>query len=811
MLRLQLKLAWRSLVRNRSFSLISILGLSGSVAFCLLLMLHTQYELSFDAFHRNRDRLFRLEMTDFLNFSGGGDDSKAGAGQLLFPFAAGPVLKQSFPEIENVDRVQFYSSPVFVRARGAVFKENRVLLTDENFFSMLSFKLLAGSPGQALREADDVVLSESTARRYFGTTDVAGKSLEIRMDSVKLYRVTGVVEDAPANSSIRYDLIFPNSASPDYRSWAASGVPDLTHLILVQLKAGVAAETFSKELTAWQRDYFAKPYAGRYGKNMPDFNFSQLKWWVRPLADGHYEASQPWGHYTNWKSLELIYGIALVVLVIAALNYILLVVATAATRMQELGIRKVMGAKRWDLAVQFWVETVLIVLFACLLGLLLAWVSLPAFNEMIGSDLRAGLPLLGLALALLPGFVFGLATVASLYPALLLSGADPLAALKRFGTFRFNPSFGKGLVVFQFGCCAVLLCAALVIGRQMRYMSDLDLGFDKRGVLLVRNQAFDLPFVRAMDDRFREAVRRNPAFTGYSTLSGDLGGDGGMQNGMMVDGKVRLVIGLDVGYDYFNLLQIPLLEGRSFSRSYVTDTSLSKPVCVVNETLFRMLGKSAKVGAFNRSLNATIIGVAKDYHISRLDTKILPVEHLLATGSVSYYLFRVRAAQLDDAIRVLRQTWSEGSAAYPFEFSFLDQRIAAMYESDRNRQRMMEAACLLAAVISCMGLFGLSAVTVVNYRKDVGIRKILGAGDGEIVYYLSRNFMSMVLLALAAGLPVGWYLMRRWLDGFAYRTTLQPLLFVEVAMVLIGIASLSIAWHVVRGARANVVKSLRVD
>jgi putative ABC transport system permease protein len=811
MLKLQLKLAWRGLVRHRSFSVISILGLSAAVAFCLLLMLQTGYELSYDGFYGKNSPLYRLEMTDFQNFSAESGKTLNSTGQLYFPFFMGEQLKQSFPEIENIDRLQFPLVPIFVRAAGSVYKETRFVFTDEHFFSILPFGLLSGSAAGALRGANDVVLSESSALRYFGTTDVLGKVLEIRMDSARLFRITGVAHDAPENSGIQFDMVLPNIASDQYKYWQGPSLDKLSHMIIIQLKPEVDAEAFGQKLNAWQRDHFAAPYAKQFGKDVPDFNFRNLKWWLSRLPDCHYEASKPWGHYTNWKSLSLLYGIALVILAIAALNYILLAVATGASRMQELGMRKVMGAKRWNLALQYWTETVLVVLFATLMGLVLAWILLPAFNTVMGGHLRAGWPLLGLALALLPGFVLGLATVASLYPAIILSGADPLPALKRLGTFRINPSFGKALVVFQFACCTVLLCSALVINRQMRYMSELDLGFDQDNVLLVNNEAFDLPFVRAMDNRFREEVRHNPAFTGYSVLTGDLSGDGGFQNAVMLGGKMRLVMEMDVGFDYFNLLRIPVVAGRVFSRDFGEDGSISKPVCVVNETLFKMLGKDAQVGVYNRALNAIIIGVVKDYHIDRLESKILPVEHLLARGNLSYFIFRVRGGQLQPVLTALRRAWSDVSTTYPFEFSFLDQRIAAMYASDRNQQRIMEAACLLAVVIGCMGLFGLSAVTVVNYRKNVGIRKVLGAGNMEITFYLSRNFMTMVLLSLAVGIPAGWWLMGQWLNRFAYRVSLEPLLFVAAALAVVAIASLSIAWHVVRAARVEAVKNLRVE
>jgi putative ABC transport system permease protein len=820
MLKLHLKIAWRNILRHKAFSVISVAGLSLSTAFCLLLYTYVRYETSFDRFHEKSSRLFRLEMTNFWNLEPQSKNNSVfsfltrnedAANLLYFPYPVGPELMQSFPEIQNLDRIQL-AAPLFVRVGNHTFKETKFLYSDTSFFSMFSFRLLSGNVANSLQNPNDVVLSLSTARKYFGTDNPVGRLLSVRTDTTRLFTVSGVVEDAPANSSLQFDLIFPNVASPEYVYNAKARVADLSHLVIVELRSGASPEAFAVKLNDWQRVHFSRPLEKGFGKDFKDFDFSKLNWYTRPFASAHYNSSDPWGHHTNLNSIFVLACIALVILFIASLNYVLLAVANASSRLQEVGIRKVMGAERFQLMIQFWLETQLIILFACLLGVILCWLLTPLFNLLLGAGLPPGISQMKWALIPLPLFCFCLALFACLYPALIVSRVDPVVSIKKFGTFRINPKFGKGMVVFQFTSCIVLLCAAIIIHRQMKYVSNLDLGFKKDGVLMVHNQSFDLDFIKKMETRFETFTASHSFIAGYSPILGGLDGQPGMINIFPINGKQYPVTLLGVGYDYFDLLSIPLDQGRLFSRSFRNDTSQTAPVCVVNETLFRMLGKKARLGVFNTDLHSTVVGVVKDYHFDRLNNKIQPLQHILDNGgNISYFLFKVRGGHMQQAIGSLRDEWTSSTRAFPYEYTFLDQSIAGMYDEESRWQKTVQIACLFAVLISCMGLFGLSGLTVANYKKDVGIRKILGASLNQILYYLTRNFLLMVALSLVIACPIALYIMRRWLDGFAYRTTIDPWLFVEVGAIAFSVAALSIGYHVIKAALVSPVKSLRTD
>jgi putative ABC transport system permease protein len=806
MFRLHLKIALRNFLKRRSFSWITLTGLSFGIGLCLLLYLYCRHEMSFDRFQTNRRQLYRLEMTDIWSFG----DMTAG-NSLLFPFVTGEDLRRAFPEVQNIDRIQFSLTDLFVRTGDRVFKERRVLFSDTTFFTLLSFPLLKGDPTKALSNPNGVVISESTAKKYFGNVDPIGKTILVKMDTVKPYSVMGVARDAPDNSSLQFDLIFPNSASQDYTEYIRQGIKEVSHVILLKLAPTASPAAFQEKLNRWQKDYFSRPYQRLFGKELPNFDFRKLNWSIRLYVDGHYNPSQPWGHHTNVAVLLLLGSIATVILLIACLNYILMALATGAARAREVAMRKAMGAGRVRIAIGFCFETQLIVLIACCFGLLIAYLLLPFTNTILGEALHPGLPIFKQLFLALPIFGLLLGLAAGLYPAIVIAGVDAIKVLRQAGTFRIKPGFGKIMVVFQFTSCVILIVSALTIRRQMNYIANSDLGFDRQGIVIVHNQAFDLPFVHRISDQFRQFGVSHPFVLGYSPVMGSLDGAGGMTNGILTDGRVTPVTEMEVGYDYFKMLKIHVDSGRVFDPQYVGDTSGVHPVCVVNETLFRLLGKRVRLGTFDHSLGATIIGIVRDYNFDRLSQKIQPLELMLSKGNVSSYFFKVERGYMREALDGLKQNWAKATQIYPFEFSFLDQNIAQMYTDDNRWQRTILAATIFAILISCMGLFGLSAITVGNYRKSVGIRKVLGAGLAGISLLLVRNYLAMVLIAVLIGSVIGVVVMKDWLQNFAYRTPLSPIDFLETGSLAIVIALISIGYHVCRVALVKPVDSLRSE
>ncbi len=818
MLKNYVKVAIRNLAKHRLFSVINIAGLSVSVMFCLLLFMHIRKEQSFDGFHAKKDLLYRLEMTDIwpnpdakpkdhlFSFLTKDDEVK---NELVFPLVVVTDMKLAFPEVEAIVPAKD-EGPKLVKWNQEVFKEKNVLYAGEHFFQSFSFPLIKGNPRTALSDKKNIVLSRHIARKYFGEENPMGKTIEFTGDDSALYQVSGVVADAPVNSSYQYDMILPVTASSGYEENIKEGFNHMTHPMIVELKPGTDARQFESKLNVWVKSYFTDPFFKEYGKYMKDAKPSAMRWSLRRLTDCHYNVSSPWGHYTNARNIYQLTSLVVIILLIASLNYILLAVSSGAARSQEVGVRKVMGAMKRSLVWQFWIETQVIVVVAVVVGLAMAELMIPVFNNVIGSMIQPSdfftWPMLGagLLLCLLLGLFAGY------YPALVLSRMKPVSILKSFQTFKVNPRFSRLLVVMQYSACIILMMAALVIGRQMNYISHKDLGFDKEQVILVENQNYDREQTRVTRERLKQFADSDPVFAGYSDMTGGLSG-GGNRNGFKLNGEQKWLRQMDVDYDYFKMLNIKLVQGRFFSRDIASDTSRKMRPCVVNETLFNLLGKEARLNEYNEIIRSTIIGVVKDYHIESLSKKIEPQQHMLSMGGVYYFMFKVKPGKTREAIEKLQEEWKSLSSVYPFEYTFLDESIAKMYEEEVRWQKIVRASCGFAILIACMGLFGLAAITTANRRKEIGIRKVLGADVASVVSTLSQQFVVMVLIAFVVAAPVSWWIMSKWLEDFEYRVPISWWMFVVVGIAALLIALLTVGVQTIRAALANPVKSLRSE
>lgn len=808
MLRNYLRVALRNMRKHRTISLINLCGLTISVALVILLFLYIRKEQSYDAFHKNGDRLYRLEMTELmpdvhapkksmLSFLTRGDDQD---NWITFPLVVGPAIQQHFPEVARITRYRGYEGDMLIG--GQVYKEKGWLIADSNFFQTFSFPLLRGSAAEALSRYNHVVLSASTARRYFGNADPIGKTFSFVNDSTRIYTVGAVAADAPANSGLTFDVVLPTASDPDYAE-LIQGFNQADNTMFIELKPGVSPVAFGQRLDRWAQTYFAG-----YAKDWGDTTGFHL--YLRPLKDVHYSSiARAWGHYTDAKRLYELSCLVLVILAIAALNYILLTVSGAAARSREVGVRKAMGAGRRSVLLQFWVETQVTVCLAVAAGWGLAFAMRNPFNGLMdagltprdfaGPDLLLMVPLLCLALGLLAGY----------YPAWLLARAKAVSVMQSTRTFRINPRFSRIVVVVQYTCCVILMTAAFVLVRQLFFIDNKDLGFDKDQVLQVSNP---LPrkYGPALHDDLAVFAAGDPSIKAFSVISGGLNGASNM-NGFQLNGEQKWRRSLTVDYGYFQLMGIPVVDGRLFSPSFPTDT-VSRPWrVVVNQTLFRMLGKTAKIGEYNKPLDEVIIGVVRDYNTSDLTVKLEPEEHRLNTGNGGTFLFKLRPGQSRQAIDRLEKHWKTVAHGYPFSYTFLDDSLHKMYEAQEHWERLILLSALFAVFIACMGLFGLSALNAANRTKEVGIRKVLGAGVGRIVWHLSGSFLGMVVLALALGLPIAWWLMNGWLDDFAYRIDMDWWMGAAVGLAAIAIALFTVSFQSYRAATANPVDSLRSE
>ena len=818
MLKNYLIVAWRNLLRNRTLSIINLFGLSVSVAFCLLLFYHIRWEQSFDSFHQKKDRLFRCEMTSF----GESSIPKKSSGlfamltrdadtknELAFPLVAGPDMQRNFPEMAGFTRFKDQEEEL-VQVGKNVYKEKEIIVTDGNFFNRFSFPLLKGDARTALSEPGNVVLSASMAKKYFGDANAMGQTISLVTDSGRLFRVTGIAADAPANSSLQYSLVFPIESDPDYKESLNDGFNRMNDELVVELKPGVDRAVFEQKMNGWVKTYM-KPYMDTvWNKGVSASVRDSYGWHLRPLADCHYNVSASWGHYTDAKAIYQLLSIVVIIVLLASLNYVLITVSNAAARSQEVGVRKVMGAGRRAIILQSWMETQLTAGIAVGIGLLLSLAGLPLLRSVIGSGVAASdlsrMEVAGAALVL----ALALGVLAGYYPALLISRLKPISIIKSFSSLRINPRFSRVLVVIQFTCCVVLMTAAFVIDRQMSFITNKDLGFDKDQVLMIHNPTYDRGFTARAQQRLYDFARTQPSVLAWTSMGGSLTGKQS-NNGFMLNGKQQWYRQINVDYGYFDLLKMKFAAGRSFSPAFPADTAKAVRACVVNETLFRLLGKDAKLGIFNKDIHATIIGVVKDYNFASLTKKIEPEQHRLIAGYGSEFMFKVKAGQMTPTIAAFESEWKKATSNYPFSYSFLDASIAQMYEADMRWQRAMRAASFFAILIACMGLFGLSAITAVNRTKEIGIRKILGASVRDLVTTLASGFVTMVGLSILIAVPVGWWMMNKWLEDFAYRISISWWMFVVVGATAVLIALATVSYQVLRAARANPVESLRSE
>ncbi|HVU95933.1 MAG TPA: ABC transporter permease [Puia sp.] len=799
MLRNYLLVAWRNLLRNRTIGIINLFGLSISVAFCLLLFYHVRWEQSFDTFHVNKDRLFRCEMSTFRD---GSEKS-----QLAFPLVAGPDLQRNFPEVAAVNRFQAGGREL-VKAGDNVYEEKEVVRADANFFQLFTFPLLKGDVRTALAAPENVVLSATVAKKYFGEQDPVGQAIHLTNEPGRLYRVTGVAADAPANSSIQFGLVLPVMGA-DYQEDIKDGFNRMNDLLMVQLKPGVDRPAFEKKMNSWVRTYIGPYMDTVWYKAEPAPVRASYHWMLRPLAECHYSEAQGWGHYANAKMIYQLLCLVGVILLLASLNYLLVTVSNAASRSQEVGVRKVMGAGRGAIILQSWLETQLVVGLAVGFGLLLSWIAMPLLHVAIGSGVKfSSLSWIDVTLAAVV-LAAVLAILAGYYPALLISRLKPLSVMKSFSSVRINPRFSRVLVVVQFTCCVVLMAAAYIISRQLSYVMNKDLGFDKNQVLIIHNPSWDRDFIHDTKEQMYAFAQSRPDVIAYSAMNGGPTGSHN-RNGIIIDGKQEWYQMMQVDYNYFELLKLKLVAGRTFSRDFPTDTAVATRPCVVNEEMMRLLGKDAQLGVYNKALRGTIIGIVKDYNFESLSKKIEPEQHRLS----AYYadlLFRIRGGNVAATINAFEKEWKRATHNYPFSYGFLDDSLRQRYEADLRAQHAMEWAGGFAILIACMGLFGLSAIAAANRTKEIGIRKVLGASVGELAGMLARGFLSMVMLAILIAVPLAWWGMNRWLADFAYHIDIQWWMFAVVGLMAVGIALATVSFQVLRAARANPIDALRSE
>jgi len=791
---------WRNLVKNKINTALNVAGLAIGVVVCLVIGVWLQRELSFDNFHPNGNKIFRISNT-FKSESESFSQAPSGP-------AFGAQLPKLLPAVKSACRV--FGEEFKVNAGDKQFIESNAVIADSNFFSFFGFQMKKGNPQQVLESYHQLVLTENLAIKYFGSTENAiGKTMMLR-DAYPM-TVSGVVENPPVNSQIQFDLIVPVSLLKkieleqnnfDIDNFWVGGWP----YVYVQLTNPADVANVEKQINR---------VAAKFSEKEWKENKMSYYYFLQPLSDIHlkshlrYDASNN-GSFSRVKIFSII---GIIVLLLACINYINLTTASAIKRAKETSVRKVVGATKLQLIRQFFLETFLICAIAVILGVLIFKLILPSFSSWIGQTYYFGFTFTNILLIL--GFIISVSAIAGIYPSAILSSFNPATALKgSFAQSRKGNIIRKSLVVFQFTIAIGLITSILVISRQMNFIKNKSLGFEGKAIVEVR--FYGNPTVIAKYPSLRDQLLSSPYILNISKHSQNV--VGGLGNGWTTTENLKgekistSLYNMNVDSTYFETYNIRLVAGRFFSRDIPTDTTKA---VLVNEAAVKTFGWQKPENAIGKKFGTGdntryVVGVVKDFNFESLHK---PVEALLIGYSTrgNRLSLKIDARHIDEAINHLKKTWSSSITEMPLLYSFVDESIEQQYGNEQKMQAVFYGFASLSLLIACLGLFGLSIFVAERKIKEIGIRKVLGASVAGIVGLLSKDFLKLVLLSILIASPLAWYFMNNWLQDFAYRINISWWVFVAAGIVAVLIALITVSIQSVKAAIANPVKSLRTE
>lgn len=806
MIRNYLKIAFRNLRRQKISTSINIVGLAIGLATCILIMLYVQDELSYDRYNEKADRIFRVGLRLQLN----GKD----VGGPVLGFNVGRDLQQEFPEVIKTTRIRNQGSE-FVSYGTTSFKQDNLLSADSTFFEVFTIPFLKGDPKRALTEPNTLVLTEGTARKYFGNQDPVGKVLLFGSEKTP-YRITGVVGNVPENSHFRFDMLTSLAGYNEQHIGWTYGMNFYTYVLLPekydykQLEAKIpilAEKQIGSEL-----QQFLQLSPKQFREKGDDFGI-----FLQPLTSIHLYSRfggtelRPGG---NILYVYVLTAIAAFMLLIACVNFMNLSTATAVRRSREVGIRKVLGSVKGQLQQQFLIESVLLAMMALLIGLLVVGLALPFFNQLTGKTLTISLLMNPFVSA---GLVMGTVLVGLLagsYPAFYLSSFKPVVVLKgqvTVGRGSFN--LRNGLVVFQFFITISMIIATVTADRQLRYMRAQKVGFDREQVLVIH----DTHMLRNNEAVFRDQVIQSP-----QVIMGSISGQVPVGNTILDNTTVMSKENPDKGVmsrfyfvddEYIPTLGMRMVQGRNFSKSFPSDSF----AVILNETAVRALGWQQDpigrelIGHVDDNGVKTyyrVIGVVSDFHFESLRQKIGPLVMFLGKNSGNI-LVKTHMDKFSQLLASLKQHWESFSPAAPFSYSFLDDRFAQIYLSEQKIEQVLSLFSGLTIFIACLGLFGLATYTAEQRTKEIGVRKVLGASVSSVVALLSKDFLKLILISLLLAIPIAWWGMDQWLNEFAYKVTIDWWIFALAGLLAVGIALLTVSFQSIKAALTDPVKSLR--
>lgn len=797
--------AFRTLRKQKLFTFIHVFGLSLAFTVAVILFLTAMFEFSYDDFHEKKDRLYQVYL-EAHPVSGVDQHSS-------MPVPLGPAAKAELSGIKNISR---YGDNGSLIRFGDKEIDLTVRFVDPDFLNMFSFPFIQGEKTSALNELNNIVLTENTVKKLFGNTEAVGKQVEINAEGEwEPYLISGVLKDVPNNSSLEIDALLRFEKFPPYRDYTDEWYAN-SHGVFIELQENSLASSFERESQAFIDKNFASGIESlkREGAQLNEQGV-YISLHLIPLTNLHFSKISVGTRATTPLYPWILLAIGLLVLFIACTNFINLSLASSFTRGKEIGMRKTLGASKFQVVFQFWSEAMLVCLFSCILGLVLAWLLLPIFNTAMGYRLEF-IQLATLKNAVLLLFTFVIITLfAGGHPAWVVSNFNTITILKGKLNLGTKNGLRNALSIGQFSIAIVLIIATMVTIKQIDFIQNKPLGYTETEVISIpignnMNSGFAL-------ERMRTELAALPMVESVSASSVNMGrGKDGTRSRTQIgfyykDHSVTTDL-MRVDYDYLNTMQIELLAGRDFSGNYPTDVE----AVVINQQMAAQLGEEDPIGTiipFNDEISLKVIGVVKDFNTQTLHQKIAPMSmHLLpAAGSIDYIFVRVKPESLTNALQSIEKIWKTINPKAVAAASFLDENTQREYKKEERFSKIIIGGAILAILISCMGLFALALLMMNQRVKEIGVRKVLGAKVSTIVLLLSKDFARLIGIAFLIAAPIAWWVMSSWLEDFAYRIHLNAGILLLGGVLVLLVALLTVISQSLRAAMVNPVKSLRSE
>ena len=811
MIRHYLKISLRNLGRQKLLAFINIIGLSIGIACFSLFLLYAVNEFSFDDFHRQAANIYRV-----ARWGQGWGDKPVG-GDTYMPMPLGPAMKEDIPDVKEYVRFQEAWGESFVRTKGQVSRLE-VAYADPSVFTVFTFNSKYGNLTNALWDPHHLVLTASTATKIFGTENAIGQNVEIKIDDRFVpFTVSAVMEDIPVNSTIQfaalcnYDVITTTSwGKQSVNEWRRSA-----YQTYVLLQPGSHLPQDTKRLQAFYNKHYPDEAADLKKGGLWEGKGDPITYILEPLREMHTSTTITGGAVppVNPKNIWITLAIAAAVLIIACINFTTLAIGRSAGRAREIGVRKVIGSRKKQLVFQFMTEALLLSLLSAVLGLLLAQVLLPFFNNLSGRQLHFSLTSYPQMIWLLGVLILIVGILAGIYPSFVLSQFKPVEVLKNKIRVGGSNLFTKSLVTFQFVLSIGLIISTTVIVNQVKFMQTRNPGFNKENVVVVDASETDAKRIYPL---FKNALLSQPQVSGVSSAELSIGANmGWSRSGFEYKGKHKDIYEYFIDADYLKVLGMHLIAGRNFDPSIVDDTSTS---VIVNETMVKDFGwpldsaLGQEIIGYSETKTPVVIGVVKDFNFLPMSETVSPQMFHQFSGYQPYKFFvRIRPGDVPSTMAMIETKWKTIAPDFPFKFTFMDEDLNRFYESEKRWNTIVGWAGGISVFLACLGLFGLASLSVVNRTREIGIRKVLGASVASIVQLISKDFVKLVFIALLIAAPLAWYFMNQWLRDFAYRIEIGWWVFIFAGSLALVTALITVSFHAIRTGIANPVRNLRTE